>query len=274
MKKSYMAIYKTVFYSGINKASICTLILLSISFTVSANLITNGSFESFTTCPTGSSQVSNINDWNQTTQATPDYYNACSSPGSFQSVEVPTNFAGTQTPLDGDAYTGLVVYHSFFSYREYIDSRLTQTLVAGREYSLTFFVSLAENSLWASDSIGAFFSVGPVGSLNDIFNLSFTPQIQSTTGVFLDDTVNWTAISGSFIASGGEDHITIGNFKDNSNTGISLNGGNFPTELADASYLYIDNVSLIASPVPIPAAAWLLTSGLLALFGMGYNKQA
>jgi hypothetical protein len=39
------------------------------------------------------------------------------------------------------------------------------------------------------------------------------------------------------------------------------------TSTSDVSY-YIDNISMSPAPVPIPAAAWLLGSGLIGLFGI------
>src|SRR5579859_6963822 len=47
------------------------------------NLVPNGDFESFTLCPTVSSQFNVAAPWFQPTGGTSDYYNSCSGPNSY-----------------------------------------------------------------------------------------------------------------------------------------------------------------------------------------------
>lgn len=68
--------------------------------------------------------------------------------------------------------------------------------------------------------------------------LQYVPQISNPSGNVLSDTVNWTLISGSFTAAGGERFITIGNFLPDSLITID----SFPVWTYPDAYYYIDDV--------------------------------
>ena len=68
--------------------------------------------------------------------------------------------------------------------------------------------------------------------------MSYTPQIIST--LFLTDTLNWMRIGGYYKANGGEQYITIGDFKPFT-TGDTLNTGN---DTYPGAYYYIDDVTV------------------------------
>jgi hypothetical protein len=50
----------------------------------------------------------------------------------------------------------------------------------------------------------------------------------------IQDTLNWVKVSGCYLAQGGEEYLTIGNFFDNANTQITAGNG--------SSYYYVDDV--------------------------------
>ena len=86
--------------------------------------------------------------------------------------------------------------------------------------------------------------IGTQTTCNTIPNIS--PQINNNTNVILSDTLGWMRIEGIFTANGTENHVTIGNFKDDNNTlGITTN---FQTTLISAWY-HIDDVSIIAMEI-------------------------
>jgi len=70
----------------------------------------------------------------------------------------------------------------------------------------------------------------------------YTPQIVSPPNVFINDTLNWTLISGDYIAHGGEKYITIGNFKPYGMTDTLqvIHHNNY-----SAAYYFIDDVSVV-----------------------------
>jgi gliding motility-associated-like protein len=72
--------------------------------------------------------------------------------------------------------------------------------------------------------------------------LAVTPQlINDEIANPLTDKNNWTKFSGTYVATGTESYITIGNFNDNASTDTNfIGGGSYP-----GSYYYIDDVSIV-----------------------------
>lgn len=74
----------------------------------------------------------------------------------------------------------------------------------------------------------------------------YTPQI-NYSGAVITDTVGWTKIEGSFIATGKENFITIGNFKDKAHTTYVI----LPPNPRNHGYWYtlylVDDVSVVES---------------------------
>jgi hypothetical protein len=202
------------------------------------NLVPNDSFESFTSCPVGFSNMSDCVSWYAPTTGTSDYYNACVTGPNTPSV--PTNNFGFQNARTGVAYAGFIPYSSAADYREYVETALASPLSASVTYTVKFYVSLADISNRSLDRIGAYLSVGPVGPVGNYAPLPYTPQIESPANVFLNDTVNWMLISGTYTAAGGEDHIVIGNFHDDASTSFQVGPGNW----AGGCNYFVDDVSV------------------------------
>lgn len=203
------------------------------------NLVSNPSFETFASCPTGFGQIYQAVPWDTPNTGTSDYLNAC-APVSFPSVNVPQNEQGVQTALTGVAYAGLIPYSAAPDYREYVQAPLTSPLVANTAYLVRFHVSLADLSLLAVDRLGAYLSVGPVGPIPNYAAIAVTPQVESPANVALNNSTGWTLISGIVVASGGENHITIGSFRDDASTSTTPGPGQWP----GGSYYYVDDVSV------------------------------
>jgi len=196
------------------------------------NLVPNGSFEEYTECPTtiNGGNYFPVVDWTSPTTASPDYFNSCGSIG----VSIPNNLYGIQTVFSGNGYVGIVVYREI-DYTEYVQVALTEMLLAGQKYYVSFNVSLAEKSSSCGiKEIGAYFS--PV-AISTNTSLHFTPQIQFSDSV-ITDTIGWTNIKGSFIANGNEQYLLIGNFNSHQNTtSVPIN---YNTNVL--SYYYVDEV--------------------------------
>jgi hypothetical protein len=202
------------------------------------NLVPNDSFESFTSCPVSFSNMTDCVSWSAPTTGTSDYYNACTS--GPNTPDVPNNNFGFQNARTGVAMAGFIPFSAAADYREYVETPLTSTLVANVTYTVKFYLSLADIANRSLDRIGAYLSVGPVGPIGNYAPLSFTPQIESPANVYLNDTVNWMLVSGTYTAAGGEDHIVIGNFHDDATTSFQLGPGNW----AGGSYYFVDDVSV------------------------------
>jgi gliding motility-associated-like protein len=232
-----------------------SLIFVFLSLTIysnsfSQNFVPNGSFEIYDTCPYGTSQIRFAIPWFQpnttfggVNYGSTDYFNSCYKDSIFLAAGIPKNSLGFQYANIGDAYAGIGIYippPPNDRGREYLEVKLLAPLDNGKKYCAEFYVSLAEKPKYAVDAIGMYFSEDSIiYNDNDWSVLPFVPQVQNTPGNVITDTINWVKIKGNFIASGGEQFITIGNFKTNAATTIDTTG-----LYDEAAYYYIDDVSV------------------------------
>lgn len=219
--------------------SITTLALLAPLAAHAVNLVQNPSFETLSSCPTSYGQTLLATPWDTPNTGTSDVLNAC-APVVFPSLNVPQNQLGFQAAFDGVGYAGIIPLSAAPDYREYVSAPLASPLLANVPYTVTFHVSLADSAMLAIDRLGAYFSVGPVGPVPNYAALPFTPQVESAANVFLTNSTGWTAITGTFVAAGGESHITIGSFHDDMSTSAVPGPGTWP----GGTYYYIDAVSV------------------------------
>lgn len=215
------------------------------------NLVPNGSFEIYNDCPKANSAIytsasifPTIQNWMRPTIGTPDYFNACNL--TYNTAGVPSNEAGYQIPNQGNAYVGLINYYnfgtSFDGFREYLQVKLLNPLVAGTEYEFTYFLS--PTGFKSVANISGYFSVNKFEDFTLKTEINVIPQV--TNKMPLTDTSSWIKISGTFKAIGGEEWLIMGNFlKDNQCTPYSISTGIPDLNLIGQSYIFIDDVSLI-----------------------------
>ncbi len=207
---------------------------ISMLGSIAQNLVLNGSFEDFTSCPSSYSQISRAPDWREL-QASPDYMHSCNT----GDLSVPDNVYGSQNARTGEGYIGLLAYFSGGDAREYAYSPLICPLDSGSEYYMEFYVSLAERSEYSVATIGALFTSDPQPNPNKQA-IEDTPQVESPVSNAIIDVNDWTKISGYFTAEGNYTHIVIGNFQTEANSNI--------TEIDDPgtglgeAYYYIEDV--------------------------------
>jgi hypothetical protein len=201
------------------------------------NLVPNSSFEDTLNCDSFSYYPNIGYPWFTPTNCTPDYYYGLNPICGNSALQNP---GGYQLPQNGIAYVGFFLSDGANS-REYISVKLLDTLQAGQLCSLSFYISRANLCYLATDDFGAYLSSAPVSGTGCSF-LPFIPQFENTSGNFITDSINWNHFTSSYIALGGEQYLTIGNFKDSANTSlIDADNGNGEYGL---SYYYIDNVTL------------------------------
>jgi hypothetical protein len=205
------------------------LLMTGIKDTRAQNLVINPGFEDTLQCPYFVSQIDFAVNWH-TSVNTPDYYHACNNTGQVNPgiVGVPNSARGYQPARTGDAFAGVVIYWTAqANYREIFYAQLQSPLVAGVEYSVGMYVVMNEdNAMWAVDGgLGIYLSSTPI---NPSTPFAYTPQISNPSGNVLNDTLNWTAISGIYTAAGGEQFITIGSFIPDNMLTIVNRGGTYP----------------------------------------------
>ena len=203
------------------------------------NLVPNPSFESYAVCPFSFGQGDFATSWDIPTTGTSDYFNACAPP-VFPSINLPYTQLGFKNALTGVGCGGIIPYSSAADYREYLQVQLNSALVAGQPYLVKFHVSLADTAMIDIDRLGAYLSVGAIGPVPNYAPLPFMPQVESPANVQLDNSAGWTLISGVVIATGGEDHLIIGSFRDDASTSTTPGPGDW----AGGAYYFVDDVSV------------------------------
>lgn len=230
--------------------------LAAQSHTQSVNLVYNPSFEEYRDCPRKIDALGTltiVDAWFQPTAGSADYYNVCGA----RDCKVPKNKLGIQDPHSGMGYCG--IYCSKTDYREYLQTQLKEPLKAGEVYRITFYVSLSEYSSGAVATIGALLTADRISDtvrsvlmhkeekhlapgVSQVRSSYYEPQVVNDFDRVLTDTKGWMLVSGAFVAKGGEQFLTIGNFFPAAQSNVvdldSL------TYLLPGAYYYIDDVSL------------------------------
>lgn len=228
------------------------------------NLVPNPSFELYTSCPTGIGSVAyspgytsfpTVKSWvNPLSNGTADYFNTCASTISYASV--PQNSFGTQPPRNGNGYIGIIPWQGVIQngnmtnvFGEYIECKLTQPMVPGGRYCVTFYVSSsvanATYNFVGIDKVGIHFSNAQISQATG-YSLNLPYHISNATGAFLTDTSGWTKINGIYTAQGGEQWLTLGWFNNGGTPNFQPIKPSTPNP-ADyyRTYLYIDDVSVV-----------------------------
>ncbi|HHZ65593.1 MAG TPA: hypothetical protein EYN51_08895, partial [Flavobacteriales bacterium] len=215
------------------------------------NLVPNSSFEFYLTCPTDLSAAVNgpftveyAWPWFTPSAASSDYFNTCTGSDCHLNLPwvcVPYNLCGYQVPHTGNAYLGFIT-QATVSYREYVSTPLITPMVAGTFYKVSYWISLAETSSHGTSNTGIYFSnTDPELGLAwpHVWYLPYTPQLVDTSTIM--NTAGWTLVTDTFLASGGEQYITIGSFEVNNSFTPNPDqwGSLFQT------YYYIDDVSVV-----------------------------
>jgi gliding motility-associated-like protein len=220
-------------------------------------LVPNGDFEQYTTCPDSSGQIDHAVGWSRPTAGTSDYFNACQQgvPG-FNAFNpgVPDNYFGHQPAHSGKGYAGFFCFDSVptlpnENYKEYVSHALATPLTPGEVYNVEFFVNLADHSSITVNDIGALLSV-QMPHRDDTYPITATPQVMPGSLALLDDSVGWTRIRGCFTADSAYAYITIGSFPLGT-AGMQEDEG--PTAFPPVklhSYYYVDDVSVQHWPRP------------------------
>ena len=226
-----------------------------LSITAQVNYALNGGFEQYSACPTHSDHIRFANYWQPIDTAilrplcAPDFCHTCA--GANVDIGIPHANTYTHYPHTGSGMMQNIFYlnnSSISGYeRNYTQGKLRTHLIVGNNYCVTFYVTLAQASVYAVNGIGAYLDDGTRDAGQESMGCSspqtsFLPQVFTNT--VINDTMNWVKIQGSFAANGSERFITIGNFFSDANTDTFLRK---PASINNSSVYLIDDVSVIAS---------------------------
>ena len=216
--------------------SIHTLSLLAVTILISRhshaqNLIPKPGFEQYVANPnvTGSGVNESI-AWEKLDNTTDFFHRAYGS----ALHGIPLNFRGYQETASGSGYAGIRTYPALTG--EFLVARLSAPLEKGQMYQAGFQANLSNLATYATDDIGMafFYDIPEEQSVRDsIFH------IKNPEGRFLTDTVDWTEVSGYYLARGGEQYALLGNFAAPRDVNVIVNVENNDMPWA---YYYIDDV--------------------------------
>ncbi|MCB0695958.1 MAG: T9SS type A sorting domain-containing protein [Chitinophagaceae bacterium] len=217
------------------KKLLAVLLMASAVNTVSAqqNLVPNGDFEYYTSCPTNLSQTNVCTGWSQFTTGTSDYFNSCYTSGT-SGVGVPNNFRGYQLAASGNGYMGGYSNAGTNPYKEYVTRAITPMQV-GFTYEVSLSVNLANVTPCGTNDIGVYFFDAAPSSYSTTTTPGVTPQVE-WTNIVVSDTQNWVRLTKNFTADSTYDNIAIGGFRQGSNLTTSCSTSNATI------YYYFDSV--------------------------------
>lgn len=210
-----------------------------------SNLVPNGSFEVYSTCPTGSlGEINKATPWFQPNYpyagagGSSDFFHFCSgeSCGSL-----------SQCPRTGIGMAGVCLLFDTTltdrdKGREYFEVGLTDSMIASRKYCVRFYANLANGSGYGIKQVQAVLTTDSL-LYNDpdySFISGVTPFIESLS--IISDTANWVKVETTYTASGGEKFLTLGNFSPGSAVNLTPFGGG-------ATYYLFDDVSVYRQPI-------------------------
>lgn len=220
-------------------------IVALLVFTVNAqNLVPNPSFEEKTYCPSNfnQQQLKSLSSWSQVNEGTPDHFSSCS-----QKVGVPNNLFGVQGAKEGESYAGMAVYSpTQRNYREYLTTKLTRALNPGEMVCIEMYISTADYSKYVTDAFGLVLSENKLSQVRNQV-IPYSQSLANPKLHMLDAYSEWVLISDVYTAKGGEQFLTIGNFKADKDLKIlSRTRDSGAKDENRWSYIYVDNVSVVS----------------------------
>lgn len=220
------------------------IVLLSLVVKSQDNLIPNPLFGDVEKKVKSEGQIELAAPWISPTLAPADLY---VSNTKNALIGIPENAYGEEKPMEGDNYAGFVAYgYKGKESRSYLQAKLLNKLEAGNEYCVTFHVSLADLSKYATNYLGAYLSKDAV-SANNTDPMQFEAQIVSRKLTVYEKQYYWVPVCGKFKAEGGEEYITIGNFTPDEKLELKKvkRPRGFTSPQTYDAYYYIDNISLV-----------------------------
>lgn len=209
------------------KEALSVLFILIFKLGLGQNLVPNPSFEFYNDCPTGLRQVDKVKSWFSSSVGTPEYFN-CS-------------FYLNAQAHSGNGLVAIIPYGVYDPDLEYVSVKLTDTLKKGKNYCAEFYIQPDIDSPVLLNKIGAYFS-------SEKLKIAYWNYTEFKPQVILKEIApagEWTKVSGSFIATGEEAFINVGNFFARDKVRVVNNAR--PKSEAWHAYYYLDDFRVYES---------------------------
>ncbi|MBN2730037.1 MAG: gliding motility-associated C-terminal domain-containing protein [Bacteroidales bacterium] len=163
-----------------------------------------------------------------------------------------------QYPHTGSGFTGLYAFDyekkppldSIIEYSEYLQGQLFSSLISGRNYIFSCYISLNDVCNYTFSDLSVYLSSILINESSLLLS-NYSPQINNISYITVKN--GWEKITIPFIASGGEQFFVIGNFTNYSLMDtIYIGGGN--SDYGNKGYFYIDDVSIYPADAPVYSA--------------------
>jgi gliding motility-associated-like protein len=233
------------------------------------NLVVDSSFEKYDFLPERL-YFNKLNimlpNWFQPTTGTPDYFHEFSLMDEFKlpvfNPFYTKNCSNFQKPKTGNGIAGIIMGNIYDTLRkakklnEFLQTKLSQPLIKNHNYFIRFYVNRDHCSSMAVSNLGAYLSKDSIRNYNGRDSLNFTnfkekiiPQIYNKELMVIEDTMNWTPISGIYKAMGNEHWLTLGRFNDlNFNEIVYDTVNGYDIYFHSPVYYYIEDVSVTEIP--------------------------
>jgi len=228
---------------------ICTSIGSSLFCQTHANFVTNGSFEIIKSCDSPFIDYK-AKGWNSV-----DSSKFIGELLNVKCSNAPYTPVGFQNAKHGAGYIRLQLFYqgqnTVFT-RSNLKNRLKSNLKGGKTYCAKMFLNVQDSCAIAIDAVGMYFCNESIDTIKYNARLPLTflnPQISNPTGNYINDTMNWIAVSGTFVATGNEKYMVIANFKSDANTN-TVTTGVILSPNPPFSVYFLDAVSCIEVDAP------------------------
>ena len=267
------------FFVSLIYEAFCFVLFSFVLKTRSQNLVPNSSFEQHIDC--SNQYVNNAVYWCNaiTTSGNSTYYNSCQSNSLYKTPYqyFDACFTSFQIPHFGNAYIDIGSFVMSANQESSVPQvKLIDTLKAGKIYCVTYYVSVWNNAKYTIDKLGALLTPTPfpcfvVGNPTVAIAGQYTPQVVTTPGVAIGDTLNWTEVSGTFTAVGNEAHLAIGDFFTHSQHYIQ---NTYPTNCNGLALYYVDDVSVEEVEIAKAKNDTLIYQGDSTIIGLNNSEAA
>lgn len=176
--------------------------------------------------------------WSAASFSTPDIWNADYPYGEWGNLPGDAGSSRDKIPRSGKGALGML---ATYNWSEYVSGKLVQSLVKGKYYLVSFYVSMNKAASKDCYNIGALLSNDSIIS-GSIDGLSIVPHIANAPDQPVTEENSWRNICGIVYADKSYSFINIGNFGN-----PILYGG-------PGTYFFIDDVVVaeVTNPVVLP----------------------
>lgn len=238
--------------------TISSYLMVSVFTSYSQNIVPNYSFEEYYSLPNEPNDIHKCKYWYTPRELSPDFFHSKASTPKYNYstpiVSIPNNIFGYQKTKTGNAYIGITNYRNDlndYTFREMVAVKLTELLKKNSMYSISFYVSLTERSMYFHPIFGVTLSPDSLALVKTKYDYGTVITSNSIT-VKVDrignDTANWHLVQTTYKAKGDEQYLYIGITKKNMSKIRYWTTKYFrKTGWGDRaySYYYIDDVSVV-----------------------------